>query len=334
MKKKCLLIILTTLPLLSCTKSITTWAIRPKIDSVETTVSTINSGTIKAQKEAELSFGTVGRISSLHVSLGKIVEKGALIAEIENNDLKAVALEAQNEYQRAIELFQSTLISKSQLESAKRAFLVAQSNLDKTMIKAPFKGMMTAFDIKVGEFYQNQTAPNARPKIQLIDLDQRIVQGEIDEIDLPKIKYGQKARVKIPAYKNKIFNATVTKVVPFVSTAKDQDRTSQIELILTDNEKGFLIPVGVSADVEIIVNTKMKALILPTSYLQGVPKDKFVLKVEKNRLVKNKVELGVGNYDRTEILNGVTVNDLIARPPEGVEDFSKVKVTAEEKPWP
>jgi HlyD family secretion protein len=334
MKK--LFIIFTLVSTLSCSKKISVETVTVSKGFVETTVSTINSGTVEAKRQAELAFGTVGRISSIHLNAGAIVNEGTIIAQIENADLKAVYDEADKEYFRSLELFKNGLVSISNLDSAKRMKEVARINLEKTIIKAPFKGMITSLNLKVGEFYQNQSAVTNKPTVQIIDLEKRIVKGEIDEIDLNSVKNNQKARIKIPALKNKIFEGIVKKVVPFVSTAKDQDRTSQIELELTlgSEAETLSIPVGASADVEIITDKKENSLIIPTAYLHGVGNNKFVYKVNGNKLEKTPVTIGVGNYERSEIKTGIFLGDKISRPPEGIEDVTSLKIETNEKKWP
>jgi RND family efflux transporter MFP subunit len=324
--------ILLVLIFTSCAKHIQVSVIHPKRGTTEQTVTTINSGTVEAKHQAELAFGTVGRISKIHSSVGKIVSAGALIAELENGDLKAVYDETQKELVRAAELYKNGLVSISNLESAKRANEVAHSALEKTLMKAPFKGMITSLNLKIAELYQSNTTLDKKSLVQIIDLEKRIVKGEIDEIDLQKIANGNTARIKIPAMNNQILNAIVTKVVPFVSTAKDQDRTSQIELEFLDNKT--LVPVGASADVEIVTKTKENVLTLPTNYILGTGKNRFVYLEKDGKLTKKSITLGVGNYDKIEILNDLTENDSVVAPPEGVELIDGMKVKAELKTWP
>lgn len=320
---------------------------KPKVDaiklatgSVESTVTTINSGTVEAQSQAELAFGTVGRIARIYVNLGSKVRQGAIIAELENADLRAVYHEADKELGRAEELYKNGLVSIANLDSAKRAREVARLNYEKTMMKAPFDGMITAMDLKIGEYYQSATTLDQKPKVQIIDLKKRIIKGEIDEVDLQKVAIGFTARVKIPAMKNRTFVAKVTNVVPFVSTAKDQDRTSQIELEIEKSKEDskedadLLIPVGASADVEIVSETKNNVKILPTSVLIGTGKTRNLYKIIDGKLKKSEVKLGLGNYERAEIIEGVAPGDLIARPLPGVELADEMKVEVTEKPWP
>ncbi len=323
--------------IISCSKKVSIEFVKAMPASVESTVTTINSGTIEARFQAELAFGTVGRISKIYVSLGSKVSEGALIAELENADLKAIYNESEKELTRAEELYKNGLVSIANLDSAKRTKEVARLNYEKTIMKAPFSGMITAMDLKVGEFYQSSVNSTNKPAVQIIDLKKRIIKGEIDELDLQKIAIGQKARVKIPALKNQIFNAILTKVVPFVSTAKDQDRTSQIELEVIEqkNDKGenLLIPVGASADVEIISETKNASKVLPANILYGTGKNRFIYKIQEGKLKKQPIKLGIGNYERVEILEGVNENDQIATPSEGIELIEGLKVDAVEKKW-
>jgi RND family efflux transporter MFP subunit len=321
----------------SCSKKIKIESIVLTKGPVESTVTTINSGTIEAKAQAQLAFGTIGRISKIYVSLGQVVKSGQIIAELENADLKAINNEAKKELSRAEELYKNGLVSIANLDSAKRASEVARLNFEKTQIIAPFDGMITAMDLKIGEFYQSTNVLN-KSQVQIIDLKKRVIKGQIDEIDLQKVAVGKLARVKIPALKNQTFKAAVTKVVPYVSVAKDQDRTSEIELEIIEAKdesgKPLLIPVGASADVEIISENKNDVPILPAQAVYGSGKTRFVYKIESDKLIRTEVKIGLGNYERVEILDGVKESDKIALAASGVELSDGIKVEAKEKKWP
>lgn len=334
MKKLNTLFFLTVLLTLSaCGEKATVDAIKLGTGTVETTVTTTNSGTVEALQQAELAFGAPGRIAKIYVSTGSVVKAGQVIAELENADLKAVFNENQKENGRSLALYKNGLISISSLDSTRRSLEVARLNLDKTIMRAPFAGMITTLNLKIGEFYQSSVgvATEKKVAVQIIDLKKRIIKGEIDEVDLQKVSIGQLARVKVPALKSKVIDARLTKVVPFVSTVKDQDRTSQIELEIINDD--VLVPVGASADVEIIMEKKENTPILPTNVLTGVGKNKFVFVIVNNKLEKRSVKVGVGNYERVEILEGVTKDDLIAKPQDGLELTEGMKVKAVEKTW-
>ena len=90
MISKNFLLLIPLIVFVSCSDKPKVEAIKLATGSVESTVTTINSGTVEAQAQAELAFGTVGRISKIYMGLGSKVKSGAIIAELENADLKAI----------------------------------------------------------------------------------------------------------------------------------------------------------------------------------------------------------------------------------------------------
>ena len=297
---------------------------------VESTLSTTSSGTVDAQQQAILGFTAMGRIAQVTVVLGAKVKAGQTLARLDNTDLLAISRDAATENHRNEELFASGLISRTAMDEAKRNVEVARVNLSKTVIVAPFDGIVTELNLQVGELSQSSTAGKA--PIRLIDLKPRVIKGEIDEIDLAKVKMGSPARIKIMAVRAEPFAAVVTRVVPFVSTTKEQDRTSQIELKITEPDSA--IPVGASADVEVVVDIKPNALAVPTRAVLGTGDGRYLYAVRDGKLVKTQIKAGAGNYDRLEILSGIEAGTEVALPADNVELKDGLKVTTEKTPWP
>jgi HlyD family secretion protein len=314
-----------------CTVTHPVKAVRAAFAPVESTITTISSGTVAANQQAVLSFGTIGRINEVLVRAGDKVKKNQRLASLENLDLKVADQTAQAELRRTRDLAREKLVSPAALDEARRAAEMAQMTFDRSIILAPFDGLVTEVNLRKGEIAQAQSAPD-KPPIRLIDLKPRLVKGEIDEVDLGKVKVGLEARVKIPALENKRFKARVTSVVAFVSSNREQDRTSQIELQFDDSED--LIPVGASADVEILIAKKERALTVPARSVLGTVKQRYVYKVVDEHIERSNVTVGVGNYDRREILSGVKEGDVVVVPSDDydLKSADKVKVTGQ--PWP
>ncbi len=313
-----------------CSKEVEVKHAIAEISTVQLTVSTINSGTIEAKKEATLSFGSVGRIAKTYTDVSSVVEKGAVLAELENADLKAIYLDAFNEHERSLALLKDGLISKASLDLMKKNLEIARVNLEKTFMRAPFKGMVTTFDLTVGEFYQtslNQTSVSANasatPFVKLIDLDKRLVRGDVDEVDLHLIKKDQTVKIKIPAMEKRIFQGKLIQLVPYVSSAKDQDRTSQV---LIEIESSELIPVGASADVEIVIQEKQQTLTINSNAVVGKNKDRFVFLIRDGKTMKQPVNVGIHNYEKTEIINGLKAGDQVLLPGDQYEMAADLKV--------
>ncbi|MGK5085493.1 efflux RND transporter periplasmic adaptor subunit [Bdellovibrionota bacterium FG-1] len=324
-------ILLLALSTEGCSKGPKLKGVKATQTMVETTVSTTSSGTVDAEQQAVLGFSTTGRIAKINVRLGSAARKGQVLAELENIDLRSILDDSENELKRSRELFANGLVSKAALDTAKKNNDIARANLDRTLLRAPFDGVVTEMNLELGELAQSTVSPT-KALLRLIDMKPRIIKGEIDEVDLAKVKVGDPARVKIQAARPQPFSAKIRRVVPFVSTTKEQDRTSQIELQMAETES--LIPVGASADVEIITHTKPEALAVPTRAILGTGGQKYLYRFDGKKIHKTVIKLGVGNYERTEILSGVTNGEVVVYPSDDFELKDDMRVQVELLPWP
>jgi len=161
--------------------------------------------------------------------------------------------------------------------------------------------------------------------VRLIDQAPRYVRAEIDELDLSKIRTGAKARITVLTTQRAPFTATVRKVVPFISTIREQDRTAEIELAVDSG--AVLLPVGASADVEIILTQKTNVLIVPSRAVLGRKDSRYVFKYVDGKAKKTSVELGITGYDNTEILSGLSENDTVVIPSDDLDVLDGSSVT-------
>lgn len=290
--------------------------VRASRDTVEATVSGVSSGTVRAEQVAELAFGSVGRVQKVHVQLGDRVQAGQVLAEVENQDLASRLEVARDELARAQRLNRQSALSRSSLMQAQGGYDGALGAFEKSLIRAPYDGIIAELNLEVGQLSQITAVIPVAP-IRIVDLKPRYVRVEIDEVDLPKVKVGMPARVKVLAVRRQPFAAVVRKVVPFVSSVREQDRTSDIELSIVD--EGVLLPAGASADVEVITETKSNVVTLASKAILGRGGDRYVFRVDgANTLRKTPVQLGIFGYTRSEVLAGVREGDAVALPGESV----------------
>lgn len=323
------LVLFATLSMVACRGTANLKGVRVVKGEVESLVTTTSSGTVDAEQQAVLGFGVSGRVAGIFVKLADRVTAGQKIAQLENSDFRITFEQASNELQRARQLFADNLISRVAFDDARRATEVARANYDKTVIKAPFDGIVTEMNLQLGEL---AGPTSAKLGVRLVDLKPRLVRGEIDEVDLGKVKVGQIARVRIPAARSQTFQAEVTRVVPYVDTRKEQDRTSQVELRLKD--AGELVPVGASAEIEIVVKVKRGVLAIPSRALLGTGDKRYVYRYDSQRLVKAPITVGLSNYDRAEVVTGLNLGDTIVFPSDEVELHDGLKAKVEIVPWP
>lgn len=299
--------------------------VRASRGSVEATVTGVNSGTVKAEQIAELAFGAVGRVKEVSVHLGQRVKQGDVLAEIENGDLKSRLNVAEEELERAKRLSQSQAASRSNVIQAQGTYDAAVTAFDKSLIRAPFDGIVAEQNLEVGQLSQITAVIPLAP-IRLVDVQPRYVRVEIDEVDLPKVKVGLPARIKILAVRREPFAGVVRKVVPYVSTIREQDRTSEIEL--TVESEGILLPAGASADVDIVTATKDTALTIASKAVLGRGQGRYVYRLIDDRLVKTPITAGISGYTLTEVLSGLSDGEEVALPSEKVEFRDGLAVVA------
>ena len=277
---------------------------------IEDVITGVSAGTILAEQDTELAFGSVGRVSKLPVKLGDVVQKGQVLAELENDDLKTTVATSTRDFDRVHALKASKAISSTQLDDTERAKSIAAVALERTLIRAPFNGFIADLNLEVGQLAQI-TAVIPLPPIRLVDTAPRYVKVQFDEIDLVKIKEGIPARIKVLANRKAPFEGVVRRVSPFVSSVKEQDRTAAIEVnVFTDQ----MLPVGASADVEVILSKKDNVLVAPPKSVLGSSQDRFVFILDNNKAKKVPVTTGITNFDMVEILSGLQEGDTVIIP--------------------
>jgi HlyD family secretion protein len=292
--------------------------------TVEETVSGVTSGTVEAEQIAELAFGAVGRVKEVSAAVGDTVRAGAILAQIENEDLKSRLDVAAEELARAKTLQQSQAASRSNVIQAQGNYDAARIAFEKSIIRAPFDGTVVERNVETGQLSQITAVIPLAP-FRLVDAKPRYVEVEIDEVDLPKVKVGMSARVKVLAVRREPFHATVRKVIPFVSSIREQDRTSEIEL--TVDSEGILLPAGASADVEVVTNTKRDVVLAPPKAVLGRGGSRYVFVLDGAVIRKTPVQVGISGFVSTEIESGVSAGAEIVLPSEKVELVDGLKVT-------
>ncbi|MBP6366555.1 MAG: efflux RND transporter periplasmic adaptor subunit [Nitrosomonas sp.] len=197
----------------------------------------------------------------------------------------------------------------SDIKRAEAQIRVAQAGLDRAVITAPFSGVIAHISGELGEF----TTPSppgipTPPTIDLIDDSCLYVNAPMDEVDAPKIKVGQEARITLDAMPNKVFPGKIRRISPYVTEIEKQARTVDIEVEFQQLTEDILL-VGYSADVEVILERRNDVLRIPT---QAIRQNNAVWVVDAhNKLIERQLETGLSNWSFTEIRSGLKEGDQI-----------------------
>ena len=130
-----------------------------------------------------------------------------------------------------------------------------------------------------------------------------LLELQVDEYDIAKIKEGQRVLVSMDSYKGKVFEAKVSKIYPIMN---EHSKSFSVEAVFVI-QPPVLYP-NLTVEANVIIQAKEKALLIPRNYLMD---DSFVLIAKDKR---KKVITGLKDYRKVEIINGLTGNDIIYKP--------------------
>jgi len=246
----------------------------------------------------------------------------------------AIADNAQREAERAANLRASGFISASAEEKARyeaqsrraacettradveqaRARLSAtRIERGRTILIAPFSGTIADIVGELGE-YTTPSPPGVAtpPAIDLIDDSCLYISAPMDEVDAPKIRAGQSARITLDALPGKVLPAHVKRIAPYVVAVEKQARTVNVEATLDDRLAPGELLVGYSADLEVILDTRENVLRIPTSALMEGNKV-LVYRADSDTgvLEERAVKVGLSNWEYTEITEGLMEEEKI-----------------------
>lgn len=128
------------------------------------------------------------------------------------------------------------------------------------------------------------------------------IEMQVDEYDISKMSAGQKVYITMDSYKDKVFEAVVTKVYPLMNLKL---KSFKVDATFT-TKPDHLFP-NISAQANIVIQVKEKAMTIPRSYL--IDNEYVYLKNKEKR----KVKVGLMDYEKVEILAGIGVNDELVK---------------------
>lgn len=195
-------------------------------------------------------------------------------------------------------------VAAAEVERARAVIGQAQAELDKTVLRAPFDARVAEVQVELGEWATPSVALVSAPHlVDAIDLSSIYVAAPMDEVDAGRLARGQEVRVTIDSHPGRDFAGRVVLVAPYVLDLEQQNRTVEIEVELDDEALSRTLLPGTSADVEVLLETRLDVLRLPSyALLEG----SRVLVLEEGTLVERRVETGVRNWDWVEVTAGVT----------------------------
>jgi membrane fusion protein (multidrug efflux system) len=309
-------------------------------------------GRLEAYYRAPIFARVNGYVKGWNADIGARVKAGDVIAEIDAPDLDQQLLQARADLTnqqasaklsevtlaRRKTLIASNFVSMQEIDertadlSNKNASVnSSQANVERLealagykKITVPFDGIVTARNTDVGALI-NAGGGSGPPMFIISDIKKLRVYVNVPQNYVPSVKIGAKAKIAVPEYPTRTFEATVEASAQSVDVTSG---TTQMQLGL-DNSAGELMPGGF-ANVKLVLQREGVPLHIPASALIFDQKGLRVATVTSdNKVLFKPVTIARDLGRDIELASGVTVEDrVISTPPDGIIDGDAVRVVS------
>lgn len=200
--------------------------------------------------------------------------------------------------------------ARAQVKEAEARIAASRADTDRTVLRAPFAGIVAEVNGEVGEFL-TPSPPGipTLPAVDLIDDTCIYVSAPIDEVDAAQLKVGMAGRITLDAYRGKHFSGKVRRIAPYVLALEKQARTVEVEVDFDNPGDSRHLLIGYSADIEIVVTGRDNVVRIPTTAL--MPGNRVLVLTDKGLLAERRIEAGLSNWEFTEVKSGVARGERV-----------------------
>lgn len=308
------------------------------------------TGVIEASRKINITPDIGGKIANIHVEEGERVQTGQVLAELDTRAIRlqleqaqagrAVAEANYNDAKKNMDRMERLMkenaaseqqyekirlayeAAEAQLKQAQAAVNLASHNLDVSIMKAPFSGVIASKNAEVGDVI-NPMMGGFSPTsgvLTLMDFSRVKINVDVSQEDIIRIKKGQTAYLGVTAFPEKVFEGRVS----LVNITADS-MTKKFKVEVTINNPDLILRPNTFGEVILEVSTHENALVIPQ---KAVLENTYVFLVrDDNTVGRREVTLGLQNADRIEIVTGLQEGDLVVVEGNfGLEDGASVDI--------
>jgi len=273
------------------------------------------SGTFEPNKETKLSAEIQGKINDVLVDVGTFVTKGQSLIQLDNSLLKLQLQSAEVQVEgleadvkRCTVLANADAVQGVQLEKAElglksakvqRATLLEQIN--KTTIKAPFNGVVTAKLTEEGAF----AAPGV-PLLQITDISVLKFTVNVSENDLSSFQLNQTFSINADAYSDVLLSGKAT----MIGSKANMGSSFPVQFIVS-NTSDLKIKSGMFGKVNLKSDNQKSGIIIPSSAIIGSSSQPQVYKVKNGKAVLHNITIAQKIKNKTVVSKGLEEGDVI-----------------------
>jgi membrane fusion protein (multidrug efflux system) len=272
------------------------------------------TGTVQAEERVEIRPEISGTLEKILFEEGARVERGQLLVKIDDEQLTAERDRAHHRLElarmreaRESDLLDQGLISqddydrtRSELNVLEAELRLTEAQLEKTRIRAPFRGLIGLRRVSEGAALTPQTRI-----VTLQALDTVKIDFSVPERYAGRIRAGDTVDFRVEGLEE-----TFVGEIYAVEPAVDPNTRSLMARAQTANPDGVLLP-GAFADIEVVVHEIEDALAVPATAIIPELGGKKVFVVEEGRAQPRPVETGIRAESEVQILRGLVPGDRV-----------------------
>ena len=315
-----------------------------QIEPGDITANITATGTIEPVTTVDVGTQVSGIVKRLYVDYNSVVRRGQLIAELDRtnllNDLSTaqtrlrsaqIELDYQKKnYSRYAELHQKELVSTSEYDIALENYRKAQesvkvaqqdvvrakTNLGYATVYSPIDGVVISKSVEEGQTVASSFSTPSIVKMAKDLTDMQCI-AKVDEADIGVVKEGQRVTFTVDAYPDDVFSGSVKQVRQNPVTTNN---VVTYEVVVSAPNADLKLKPGLTANITIYTMERNGVMSVPSAALRFTPEasvfgKKYVIKdttaehklwtLKDNVLTAHKVEIGVTDGLRTEIISGL-----------------------------
>jgi len=271
-------------------------------------------GKIDSDKNIRVSSQIGGPVQSVYVVKGQQVEKGAMLARTDGQQIQKSIDELDNRLELATEIYEKQkrlwdqkigtevqyLQAKNNKEALERSKATLQEQYSKTIIRAPFAGVIDEVYTKEGEMLTP-----GMPAFRLVNSTELKLVADISEAYVGKIKANQEAIVEFPD----LGKSLPSKVVAVGDVIDPVNRTYRIDLALKQDKNQY--KANMISYVKIKDYTNPSVIVIPVNLIQRSNDQSYVYVVSGNKASKKVIKTGRVYKNSIEVTEGLAEGDKL-----------------------
>lgn len=215
--------------------------------------------------------------------------------------------------------------AKANDEQARNIFDGSLQHIDMTVLRAPQDGLVVyakAGKRGASEKIQLGVIPyKGQPLIHLPDLSTMVVDTEINEIDIGKVKIGMPVEVKLEAYPGAVFPAKVLQIASLANVKQGTPETASgikvFDVTVQIDERDTRLRPGLTAVVDFIVEHQENVISVPLSAVVSQQDTHVVFITRDGKIEERQVVLGSSNAGRVMVKEGLHPGEqVLVNPPD------------------